>query len=117
MKDNPAALPLTPDSLFSRDRLFQTWLDVEASLARVQARLGMIPDWAGDEIAAAASLSRIGRKAIEADSARTMAPILSMTRLLAREAGRAGAERIVLLGLVQVAGVDAADLNEAPVAA
>ena len=36
---------------------------------------------------------------------------------VAGEAGRAGAEGIVLFGLIQVAGVDAADLDVAPVAA
>ncbi len=81
---------LTPDTLFSRDQLYQSWLDVEAALARAQARLGMIPDWAADGISRVADLGHVGREAIDTDAARTMAPILSLTRLLAKAAGKAG---------------------------
>ena len=35
---------------FSDDRRFQCWLDVEAALARTQARLGLIPVRAAEEI-------------------------------------------------------------------
>ncbi|KMK68279.1 lyase family protein [Puniceibacterium sp. IMCC21224] len=81
---------LTPDTLFARDTLWQSWLDVEAALARAQAELGMIPDWAAADIIAAATLDTIGRDAMEADVRRTMAPILSLTRLLGAAAGEAG---------------------------
>ncbi len=50
-------------------RLWQSWLDVEAALARAQARLGMIPGWAAEGIAAAADLDILGAEAVEADSA------------------------------------------------
>lgn len=87
--DKPPTPP-SPETLFSRDRLYQSWLDVEAALARAQAGLGMIPGWAAEGITEAARLDRIGREAIEADAARTLAPILSLTRLLAEAAGKAG---------------------------
>lgn len=82
---------LTPENLFARETLWQSWLDVEAALAEAQAEIGMIPDWAAKGICAAATLDRIGIQAMEASIAETMAPILSLTRLLSREAGTAGA--------------------------
>jgi len=82
--------PLTPETLFARDTLWQSWLDVEAALARAQARLGMIPDWAAVEITRAADIRRLDRDALAADVARTLAPILSITRSLAAASGPAG---------------------------
>lgn len=87
---NALARGLTPQTLFARETLWQSWLDIEAALAETQAELGVIPEWAAPEIRAAALLDRIGIEALEADIGRTMAPILSLTRLLAREAGEAG---------------------------
>ncbi|MFZ3584812.1 lyase family protein [Loktanella sp. DJP18] len=81
---------LTPDTLFARDTQWQSWLDVEAALAQAQAELGMIPDWAAKDISAAAHLDILGRDAMAADVAHTMAPVLSLTRLLGKAAGQAG---------------------------
>ena len=83
-------MPHTPDSIFARRSQWQAWLDVEAALARVQADIGMIPDWAAAKISAAAQLDVIGHDALVADIGRTMAPVLSLTRLLAKAAGNAG---------------------------
>ena len=83
-------MPHTPDSIFARSSQWQAWLDVEAALARAQADIGMIPDWAADKISAAAQLDVIGYDALVADIGRTMAPVLSLTRLLAKAAGDAG---------------------------
>ena len=82
---------LTPDTLFARETLWQSWLDVEAALAEVQADMGMIPDHAAEGIRAAARLDTIGIEALQADIRVTHAPILSLTRLLGRAAGEAGA--------------------------
>ncbi|MCA1334406.1 lyase family protein [Pseudooceanicola marinus] len=82
---------LTPRTLFARETLWQSWLDVEAALAEVQADMGVIPAPAAEGIRAAARLDRIGIAALEADIAVTHAPILSLTRLLAQAAGEAGA--------------------------
>ena len=82
---------LTPATLFARETLWQSWLDVEAALAEVQAEMGMIPQEAADGIRAAARLDLIGIEALEADIKVTHAPILSLTRLLGRAAGEAGA--------------------------
>lgn len=79
-----------PETIFFRDSLWQSWLDVEAALARVQSEMGMIPDWAGAKITEAAHVDKLGRTALSDDIARTMAPILSLTRLLGKAAGDAG---------------------------
>lgn len=81
---------LTPQTLFARETLWQSWLDIEAALAETQAELGIIPEWAAADIRSAAVLERIGIDALEADIRVTMAPILSLTRLLSSEAGDAG---------------------------
>lgn len=83
-------MTLTPDTIFAQSSLWQSWLDVEAALARVQGDMGMIPDWAAARITQVAQLDVIGHDALVADITRTMAPVLSLTRLLARAAGDAG---------------------------
>ena len=83
-------MTLTPDTIFARSTQWQAWLDVEAALARVQSDIGMIPGWAAAKITAAARLDVIGYDALVDDIARTMAPVLSLTRLLGNAAGDAG---------------------------
>ena len=78
------------EDLFAQETIWQSWLDVEAALARVQSRIGMIPDWAGGEITAAAQLSNIGADELREAIERTQAPVLALTRRLAEKAGRAG---------------------------
>ncbi|WP_159587233.1 lyase family protein [Chelativorans xinjiangense] len=87
---NVPAQGLTPLTLFSRETLWQSWLDIEAALAETQAELGIIPEWAAKDIRAAAVLEQIGVEALETDIRRTMAPVLSLTRLLGKAAGEAG---------------------------
>ena len=83
-------MTLMPDTIFARSTQWQTWLDVEAALARVQSDIGMIPNWAAVKITAAAHLDVIGYDALVSDITRTMAPVLSLTRLLGKAAGDAG---------------------------
>ncbi len=89
MKDDPI-MDLTPDTLFSDSALWQSWLDVEAALARAQAGIGMIPAWAAKDITRHARIDAIGEDRLRASIAQTMAPILSLTRCLAEDAGEAG---------------------------
>ena len=56
---------LTPQTLFSRPNLWQAWLDVEAAMAQAQAEIGMIPQWAADEIAGKARLELFDLDALE----------------------------------------------------
>jgi 3-carboxy-cis,cis-muconate cycloisomerase len=83
-------MTFTPETIFSRSSQWQSWLDVEAALARAQADIGMIPEWAAAKISAVARLDVIGHDALVADIERTMAPVLSLTRLLGKAAGDAG---------------------------
>ena len=57
--------------LFSEDSRLQSWLDVEAALARAQAELGVIPTEAADEIERKCRLEYLDRDAIREGLART----------------------------------------------
>ena len=67
--------PRTPDAgireLFSEEARFQSWLDVEAALAKAQAELGIIPEAAAREITRKAQLSLLDLDAIHRGLART----------------------------------------------
>lgn len=71
------------EALFGRDRLWQSFLEIEATLAEVQAELGIIPASAAAEIRRKATLSALDPAALAADIARTRAPILSISQALA----------------------------------
>ena len=81
----------TPRNIFSRDRLWQSWLDVEAALAVTQAELGIIPGWAAETISKHATLDSLDRDALEAAVRATRAPILALARVLSDACGEAGA--------------------------
>jgi 3-carboxy-cis,cis-muconate cycloisomerase len=81
---------LTPQNLFARANLWQAWLDVEAAMAQAQAEIGMIPQWAADEISAKARLELLDAEALERSVAETMAPIVSLVRALSDICGDAG---------------------------
>lgn len=81
---------LSPQTLFSRANLWQAWLDVEAAMAQAQAEIGMIPQWAADEISAKANLETLDSDALERSVAETMAPIVSLVRALSAACGDAG---------------------------
>ncbi len=69
--------------LLSANALRQAWLDVESSLAQVQAELGIIPEEAAREITLKANLDFIDTAELSRDIEQTKAPIVSLTRLLA----------------------------------
>jgi 3-carboxy-cis,cis-muconate cycloisomerase len=78
-------------AVFDEAATTQRMLDIEAALARVQSRLGLIPAEAGAAITAAATADRIDRQAM-ADSARNVGyPVVGLVRELSRAAGEAGA--------------------------
>ena len=74
-------------NLYSRDRRWQAWLDVEAALARAQAELGVIPAAAGEAIAAKARLELLDRGNIEEGLARTGHTIVPLVWELSRIVG------------------------------
>ena len=81
MKQQPTALRMTDPGirdLFSEDRIWQSWLDVEAALAQAQADLEVIPSEAADEITRNARLELLDRAAIGEGLARTGHPLVPL---------------------------------------
>ena len=74
MQPEPTSLRMADPGireLFSEDSRLQSWLDVEAALARAQAELGVIPTEAADEIERKCRLEYLDRDAIREGLART----------------------------------------------
>lgn len=69
-------------AVFADEALFQRWLDVEAALARAQARLGLIPQSSADEIAAKARVELFDLEAIGREITATVHPIVPLVRAL-----------------------------------
>ncbi len=99
MPTNPADSPILgtlygSDAMraaFDERALFQRMLDVEAALARAQARLGIIPAEAAEAISRAARLENLDTTEL-AESARNVgAPVVGVVAGLSRAAGEAGA--------------------------
>lgn len=94
LPSNPQDLR-TPDpgirALFKIDNRYQAWMDVEAALARAQARIGMIPTDAAEEIGRKAKLDLFDRdRLIEGfhRTGHTLTPLVwELARLCEGEAG------------------------------
>ena len=65
-------------ALFTESARFQSWLDVEAALARAQAELGIIPEAAAREIVRKAHLSYLDLAAVREGLARTGHPLVPL---------------------------------------
>lgn len=68
--------------IFSDEQTVQKWLDVEAALAKVQARLGIIPDAAAREIQAQARVALIDMADLKKEMDRTSHPIVPLLRAM-----------------------------------
>ena len=78
-------------AVFSDEARLQRMLDVEAALARAQARLGLIPAAAGKEISAKAEIARFDLAEIGRGTALVGYPIVPLTKALSRACeGNAG---------------------------
>ena len=81
MKQQPTAHRVTDPGireLFTEDRIWQSWLDVEAALAQAQADLDVIPSDAAEEITRKARLELLERDAIHEGLARTGHPLVPL---------------------------------------
>jgi 3-carboxy-cis,cis-muconate cycloisomerase len=78
-------------AVFDEQTYFQRMLDVEAALARVQARLGIIPADAADAIVAAAKFENLDVAELAASARNVGYPVIEMVTGLSRAAGAAGA--------------------------
>ncbi len=77
--------------VFDDHTLLQKWLDYEAALARAQAKLGMFPQAAADEITAQAQAALMDTDAIKQGIDKTVHPLVSLIwQLSHRCAGDAG---------------------------
>lgn len=65
-------------NIFSDEHRLQCWLDVEAALARVQAKLGMIPGEAAAEISAKAKVANLNLKEFKREADQTVHPIMPL---------------------------------------
>ena len=80
--------------VFSDRALLQRMLDVEAALARVEARLGVIPAAAAKAITAGASLDRIDLKEIAAGARLAGYPAAALAKALGKAAGAEAAKYV-----------------------
>ncbi|MCW3474250.1 class-II fumarase/aspartase family protein [Limobrevibacterium gyesilva] len=78
-------------AVFDERSWFQRMLDVEAALARVQARLGLIPPDAGAAITAAARVDNLDTAELAASVRNVGYPVVGVVKGLSRAAGAAGA--------------------------
>jgi 3-carboxy-cis,cis-muconate cycloisomerase len=78
-------------AVFDEQTYFQRMLDVEAALARVQARLGIIPAAAAETIAAAAKAENLRTEILAASARNVGYPVVGLVAELSRAAGEAGA--------------------------
>lgn len=78
-------------AVFSEQAYFQRMLDVEAALARVQARLGIIPADAAEAIIAAAHYGNLDVEELAASARNVGYPVVGLVAGLSRAAGEAGA--------------------------
>ncbi|HYL33734.1 MAG TPA: 3-carboxy-cis,cis-muconate cycloisomerase [Stellaceae bacterium] len=74
-------------ALFSDERRLQTMLDVEVALARVEARLGLIPKSAAAAIAKAAKVANLPLAEIAKGTALIGVPAAAVAKALGRAAG------------------------------
>ena len=78
-------------AVFDEGAYFQRMLDVEAALARVQARLGIIPADAAQAITAAARFENLDPAELAASARNVGYPVVGLVAGLSRAAGQAGA--------------------------
>src|SRR5690349_13670293 len=74
-------------AIFDERSFVQKMLDVEAALARVEARLGIIPDDAAQAITAAAQVDRLSLEEIGQSTRMVGAPVVALVKALGRAAG------------------------------
>ncbi len=80
--------------LFSDRASLQTMLDVEAALARVEARLGLIPAEAAAAITGAARVDALDTASIGASTSLVGYPVVALTKALGKAAGAEAARYV-----------------------
>jgi 3-carboxy-cis,cis-muconate cycloisomerase len=98
MPTNPADSPILGTlygsdamrAVFDEQTYFQRMLDVEAALARVQARLAIIPADAADTIGDAARVENLSTEELASSARNVGYPVVGLVAGLSRAAGNAG---------------------------
>ena len=75
-------------AVFAERQWLQYMLDVEAALARAQARLGIVPDAAAKAIVRAARADNLDLEELAAGTRVTGYPVVALTKALSRAAGK-----------------------------
>ena len=78
------------EEYFSDQVRWQSWLDVEAALAEVQAELGIIPSWAAVTIVKKANISQFDIDELRREINETQTTVFALTRLFSNLCGPAG---------------------------
>src|ERR1700744_2243123 len=99
MPVNPADIPILGTlygsdamrAVFDETAYFQRMLDVEAALARVQGRLGILPADAAATIVAAAKVENLRTEDLAASARNVGYPVVGLVAGLSQAAGDAGA--------------------------
>ena len=73
--------------LFEQKSVFQSYLDVEAALARSQAELGVIPQWAADTISEKAKIELLNLDNVHSGLKKTGHPLVPLIWELDRVCG------------------------------
>ena len=69
---------------------WQSWLEVEAALAEVQADLKVIPEWAAAHITSKANINNFDKRKITAEIEKTGSPVFALVSIFADICGAAG---------------------------
>ena len=77
-------------AVFDERAFIQRMLDVEAALARVQGRLGIIPAEAAEAISRAAKIENVNTGELAASVRNVGYPVVGVVKGLSRAAGEAG---------------------------
>ena len=75
------------DEIFEERSVFQSYLDVEVALAKAQAKIGVIPEWAADIIAKKAQIENINMSAVHEGLLKTGHPLVPLIWELDRVCG------------------------------
>jgi adenylosuccinate lyase len=78
--------------IFSEEQMIDRWLKIEAALAEAEAEMGIIPEWAAQEISAKASVERIDLKLARAEQQKTRHSLVPVIRAFARVCGEKAGE-------------------------
>lgn len=87
---SPLFLSDKMNSVFSDNARIQSYVDVEAALARAQAKVGMIPTEAAQQINSIASSVTLDMEQLAIDTGNVGYPILGLVRQLSAASGEAG---------------------------